>query len=339
MKRLPEEDLLHIFNHTVDFFEELRNKSVFITGGTGFIGKWLVESFLYLNAKTALNTSLTLLTRNKQKFTTDYPHLASDPSIGFVEGDIADFHFPAGKFSFILHAAIDYKEDSLALFDSCVNGTRHLLDFAVHCHAEKVLLISSGAIYGKQPSGVSHIPEEFSGSPNPMGNGSSYGMAKRVSEYLGCEYARKNNFQVKIARCFAFAGPYLPLNLGSAIGNFIQFAIMRQNIIIKGDGTPLRSYMYASDLTIWLWTILFKGESCRPYNVGSEEEISISDLASEVITIIAPSLKKTILTKAAHDSLPERYIPLTRRARTELSLDVWVTRKDAIIKMSNYLVN
>jgi dTDP-glucose 4,6-dehydratase len=113
----------------------------------------------------------------------------------------------------------------------------------------------------------------------------------------------------------------------------------KQNIIIKGDGTPLRSFMYASDLTIWLWTILFKGLSCKPYNVGSEEEVSISDLASEVIEIINPCLKKTILNKAVHDGPPERYIPSTERARTELSLDVLVTRRDAIVKMSNYLVN
>lgn len=336
MNHLPEEDLHHILNHTADLWEELRNKSVFVTGGTGFFGKWIIESFLFVNKRLNLDACIWILTRNKTAFLKRYPHLGFESSIRFVQGDITSFPFPENIFSYIIHAAIDYKEDNMDMYDSCVNGTRHILDFAGHCSTRKFLLISSGAVYGKQPSDLSHLHEEYQGAPDPMGDGVAYGMAKRASEFISSEFAKKSGIEVKIARCFAFAGPYLPLNQGSALGNFINNALKGQNIIIKGDGTPYRSYMYASDLMIWIWTILFKGASCRPYNVGSEEEISISDLAAEVITIVNSSLKIDILKHKENFVLPERYIPSTNRARGELSLEVWIPRRIAVEKMADW---
>lgn len=336
MKQLPEEDLQHIFIHTGELLKELRNKSVFITGGTGFIGKWFIESFLYINKKLDLNASISLLTRNKNYFISNYPHLALDPSVSFVEGDIADFDFPNEEYHIIIHAAIDYKKNSIELYDSCVNGTRHILNFARICSASKFLFISSGAVYGIQPSNLTHVNEEFTGAPDPFGSNVAYGIAKRASEFLASQYSKESDIQVKIARCFAFAGPYLPLDKGAAIGNFIGSALAGTKINIRGDGTPYRSYMYASDLMIWLWTILFKGVSCRPYNVGSEEEISISNLAFEVAAIINKDLEVEILKQKDNSLSPDRYIPCTFRARKELNLDILVPRKNAIDKMANW---
>jgi dTDP-glucose 4,6-dehydratase len=248
---------------------------------------------------------------------------------------VRNFEFPEGNYSHVIHAATDAsaklnRENPLLMLHTIVEGTRHTLDFAMNCAARKFLLISSGAVYGKQPPEITHISEDYIGAPDPLDPQNAYGQGKRQAEHLCALYARDSSLEVKIARCFAFVGPYLPLDTHFAIGNFIRDAMHGGPIVIKGDGTPHRSYLYAADLAIWLWTILFRGKCCYPYNIGSENQITISDLAKTVARLFKPNIAIEIANKFKSAAPNERYVPLTQRAISGLRIRQTVDLIDSI---------
>ena len=316
MKRLPVEDLEHIYQNTQDIWESFRGKSIFVTGGTGFFGKWLLESFIYSNQKLALNAKITTLTRNPEAFLMEYPFYKEHANtVQFVKGDILNYDFNLEeKFQFIIHAAtaaseVLNKSNPLLMMDTITIGTRKVLDFAITQPLEGFLFVSSGAIYGKQPWNQSHINEDDSFKININNSNSAYAEGKRISELYCSTYFEKYNLPIKIARCFAFVGPYLPLDTHFAIGNFINNVLKNEDIIIKSDGSTIRSYMYASDLMVWLWTILLKGEINQQYNVGSDESISIKELAERINKISNSKVSVKILGTPVQKEHIDIYCP------------------------------
>jgi len=329
------EDLDHILKHTPGVWDELRGSRLFVTGGTGFFGTWLLESFAWANDELDLNAKATVLTRRPDRFRQKAPHLASHPHIDVVTGDVTTFDFPQGRFSHVIHAATESsthlnEEDPLRMVDTLVGGTRRVLEFARAAGVDKFLLVSSGAVYGRQPPDLQHLPEDHPGGPDPAEPSSAYGEGKRLAELLCSIYARRHRIQTKTARCFAFVGPHLPLDAHFAIGNFIRDALSGGPIRVSGDGSPRRSYLYAADLSIWLWTILSRGIAGRSYNVGSMQEVSVAEAARAVSSAFRPALPVHVAQKPSADKLPERYVPDNRRARTELGLEQTIALSDAI---------
>lgn len=326
-------DLDYILKATTPLWEGLRNQSIFISGGTGFFGTWLLESFVWANRQLNLNASAMVLTRNPSAFQQKCPHLFKEACLDFYEGDIKNFIFPDKKFSHIIHAATDAsaalnENNPIAMYKTILDGTQHILEFAVTAKVSNFLFLSSGAVYGRQPLELSHLSEEYLASFEY--DSSAYASGKQAAENLCHLYAKHYGIAIKIARCFAFVGPHLPLDIHFAIGNFIRDGLNNQPIKIGGDGTPLRSYLYAADLMIWLWTILMRGESLRPYNVGSDEAYSIAEIADLVAQHFGPEVEVKIAKIADPARLPERYIPDITRARKELGLSPQIDLSEAI---------
>jgi nucleoside-diphosphate-sugar epimerase len=333
-------DLDYILENTADLWNELQYQSIFMTGGTGFIGAWFLETFAWANAKLKANIKLTVLSRNVDAFAKKAPHLTSNPDFTFITGDVRNFNFPDGIYPLVIHAAADAdaklnQEAPQVMLDTIVQGTERVLQFANEAGARNLLLVSSGAVYGKQPETVSHVSETHTGTPDHMQPDSAYAFGKLVSEHLCGLHAARHPLEIKIARCFAFVGPYLPLHKHFAIGNFIRDGLEKKDIEIKGDGSPYRSYQYAADLIIWLLHILIKGKSCVAYNVGSDQAISISELAQLVAKHFDPAPAVNI-HKQRKETPDERYIPSVSLAKTQFGLSDGVSLSEAIIKTINW---
>jgi UDP-glucuronate decarboxylase len=309
---------------------------VFFTGGTGFFGRALLRSWHARSCVGAPFPSVTVLTRSPDAFLAQYPEFRGLSWLRLHQGDICNPDtLPDGTaFTHVLHAAADStlgpQLTPLQRYDQIVNGTRNLLDFAVGCATERFLFISSGAVYGPQPAHLDRIPENWHGMPDPLDPANAYGVAKRAAEHLCALYNRTHRLHTVIARCFAFVGEDLPLDAHFAIGNFILNALRHDRIEVKGDGMPLRSYLDQRDLAEWLFTLLQKGESGCAYNVGSDQALSIAEIAHLVRDIVSPGKPVLIGGDARRNNGRNLYIPSIRRAKEELGLTVRIPLDAAI---------
>jgi len=332
---LPKEDLEHVLSHTRSRWEHLRGGRIFVTGATGFFGIWLLESFAFANKSLDLGAKLVGLSRDPNAFYAKAPHLAQESSIALYRGDVRDFDFPNGSFTHVIHAGTTSSAPVLSsvMLDTIIRGTKRTLEFALAAGAKRFLFVSSGAVYGKQPPEMTHIPETYLGSPDVMDPKSAYGEGKRVGELLCAIAHQEHGLEATIARCFAFVGPHLPLDAHFAIGNFIRDAMNGEPIKVK-DGSPYRSYLYAADLAVWLWTILFNGVACHPYNVGSDQEITIAGLAKTVASTFNNSVKTHSTSTPDPRSPVSRYVPSVGRAESEMGLRVLVPLNQSILRMA-----
>lgn len=309
---------------------------ILLTGGTGFFGKTLLRH--HLNTINSADVEIAVLSRHPDQFLATNPEFSGHQSIRFYKSDIQQCDSLPWEqhFSHVLHAATDSSNGAtvtpLERYDQIVAGTRNILDLAVATGARRLLLTSSGAIYGAQPLDLKSIPEDWSGGPPLADPNTSYGQAKRAAEHLCALYGERHGLETVVARCFAFVGPDLPLHVHYAIGNFIRDALTAEAITVEGDGMPLRTYLDQSDLAHWLFTLLERGRAGEAYNVGSDEVISIANLAHLVRKILAPLKPVKILGKPNPAGARDRYIPDLRKSRQELGLKVCIPLTDAIRK-------
>ena len=315
--------------------------SIFMTGGTGFFGSAMLYSLLKVNTHNKININVTLLTRDILSFKTKHPTLFESEFIDCIQGNVVDFEFPDKKFSKIFHLATTTAnetfngESQLKKYKTLVNGTERVMQFAAKCGAKKVLFTSSGVVYGGLIN--AEVKETHEGAPVTIDPTSALGHGKRSAEFIVAYYANKYDIDYVIARCFSFVGPALPLDIHYAIGNFIYDVKENRCITIKGDGSPIRSYLDINDLIIWLLVLMERNCKHKIYNVGSDQLISILDLANKIKLLLAPSIKIDVLSaseKSKDNFNRNIYVPNISRARDELGLDVWTNLDESIKKMT-----
>jgi nucleoside-diphosphate-sugar epimerase len=321
---------------------QLQNAHLFFTGGTGLFGRWFIAALLDANQRLGTNIQATILTRNPDIFLKNLADSVMPNALHFLIGDVQSFIFPPYKFSHVMHMATTSAhetfagEDSLAKFNMLTKGTERVMLFAVETGAKKVLFTSSGVAYGAHPEGL--VTENYQGAPYTLDGQSGLGQGKRAAEFLCSYYAEKHNINLTIARCFSFAGPGLPLDIHYAIGNFIHDALFADEITVKGDGSPMRSFLYTGDLVHWLLAMLVEGNGKIIYNLGSDQALSILDLANAVKNTLAPHKKINVLGNNQHsvgNFNRSWYVPDISKAKKDLQLNVWTNLEEMILSTAN----
>lgn len=303
----------------------LGQKRLFVTGGTGFFGKSMLDYRLRHPEWPWAKAEWVILSRAPERFAAAHPQLAAQPGVSFVVGDVRDFAFPEGPFDAVVHAATSAVTTlpDADMTSVIVDGTRRVVEFAKAADCPRLLFTSSGAVYGPQRAPVDETA--------PCAPATAYGRGKLAAERLLAE----SGLYVVIARCFAFVGPYLERGIHFAIGNFIQSCLDGNDIVVNGDGTPLRSYLYADDLVEWLFAILERGRPGRAYNVGGERAVSIRALAETVRGALGAEVGIVVKQKPARDVPAWVYVPVVDRAKGELGLEVRTPLECAVRKAAD----
>jgi dTDP-glucose 4,6-dehydratase len=294
---------------------DLAGKRIFLTGGTGFVGTWLLE---FLRLRSEPPPELFVLSREPKAFLDRNPHLAALPWLTLIAGDTLNLETLPPGIEAVLHGATPASRamneaHPLAMAEVIVRGTEQLLRLSAKHGVKRFLFLSSGLAYGAQPRDMERIPENRMGCLDSLDPHAAYGNAKHFAEHLCLQHGRAAGFEACIARLFAFVGPLLPLDAHFAAGNFIRDGLAGIPINVQGDGTPLRTYLHAAELAHWLWVLLLQGKAGEAYNVGSDEVVSIRELAEAVA--IQCGVPVHIAGTPPPGHLPTRYVPDIRKAK------------------------
>ena len=324
----PREDLEFVRREFAESWRFLKRSRFLVTGATGFFGRWMLESLLHMEGREGIGIKIEALSRDPEAFLRRVPHLAH-PSVTWTRGSVTTLDpdaYSAKRFDILIHLATESdlqaaRDDPGTANDVITGGTRRALEVARRTLVQRFLFTSTGAVYGRQPEGMERVPEEYEGSFDPLDPQSRYASTawtKREAEILCAEKTRLGDLPTVIARCFSFAGPGLPtgskfaLAISSGTGS-------GEAIVVKGDGTAVRSYLYAADLVVWLLTLLVHGQPARIYNVGSEHPVSMMELARGVSSEFG-GMPVDVLQKGRPGAPVDRYVPSTERARSEFGL-------------------
>lgn len=316
---MPRSDLLRTWiDPIVDdgeaLLSELRDRTVLVTGASGFVGTW-VSALLLRLAERGVPLRLLALARRPERLRESLGDLALS-SLEEITCDLTDPLSPLPRADLIVHAAGDVSVggDRASLEAILVKSVDRVASQGAATGSERMVFVSSGAVYGPQPECCPRIGESFPGAPDSCGD-DFYGNAKRWAETVALARTAETPTEVVVARAFAFSGPFLPLGGRFALGQFVGHGLAGGPIRVRGTGEPLRSYLDGADMAFWLLTLLLRGRKGRCYNVGSAHPLRLIEAARRVAALC----RCEVVVEGGPDGTP-LYVPSTERAERELGL-------------------
>lgn len=315
---------------------------ILITGGAGFVGSHLCEHLLKSHKVICLDNlfSCRVKEENGQKTPLNIRHLFSNKNFLFINHDVRD-PFPEeqiGTVDRIYHLACPaspnhYQKDKLMTVQTNVLGSINALNYAKK-HGARILLASTSEVYGDPE--IHPQTEEYRGNVNTQGPRACYDEGKRLSETLFHDYHHEKNVDVRIARIFNTYGPNMAVNDGRVISNFIVQALKGEDVTIYGSGEQTRSLQFVDDL-IKGFVLLMESKqknSSFPVNLGSQEEISINQLAQKIIFLTDSNVKIVYVSSLQDDPFKRR--PDTCKAQSLLMWKPAVSLDEGLLKTIDY---
>jgi dTDP-glucose 4,6-dehydratase len=313
-----------------------------LTGATGFVGTHLLESVRHARERAGADVRVIAPARHPGRLHARLPWTKDASWLDVVQGDVRWFGLSRGSIDFAIHSANtaspgEITDDSKAIARMVVEGSSRVYALAAAAGARRVLQLSSGSVCGAHFAPARPIAEDDPGEPDAVTPAGQLACAKRDAEHALLAAAREAGAPaIVFARGYALCGPWLPLDSAFAFGNFLGAAMRGEAVRVSGDGTPVRSYLYSSDMVVWLWTLLLKGVNGRAYNVGSAREVTIGELAHRVAALVGGRVE--IMGTPKPGARAHWHVPDLARVSTELGLEETVPLNDAIVRTARWWV-
>ncbi|MFM7157594.1 MAG: UDP-glucuronic acid decarboxylase family protein [Bacteroidota bacterium] len=302
---------------------------ILITGGAGFLGSHLCDKFIGKGYEViCMDNLITGSTEN-------IAHLIGNDQFRFIHHDVTEYMYIDGELDAILHFAspaspVDYLRYPIQTLKVGSLGTHKALGLAKAKKA-RFLLASTSEVYGDP---LTHPQEEsYWGNVNPVGIRGVYDEAKRFAEAMTMAYHRYHGLETRIVRIFNTYGPRMRIEDGRAIPAFMSQALREESLTVFGDGSQTRSVCYVDDLVEGIYQLLLSDES-DPVNIGNPDELSMLDLAKEILEISGSSSQ--IVYKDLPQDDPKVRQPDITRAQTILKWQPNVQRREGLIKTLEY---
>ena len=334
-------DIEEIIQTSVSDLEEIVNKPLVITGASGFVGTWLTLSWVAARKRLNGRGQLLITSRNPQSLLPLINVIDSRSPVTALSSDIRNLHIPSEfRNGNLIHAATPASaalnaSDPAAMLKIIIEGQERVIVEAVRMN-NRLLFLSSGAVYGRQPLDLSHLPETWEGAPQIGDSNSAYHEGKRVAELMGNIAATKQGLHFISARLFAFIAPFLPLGTHFAAGNFIRDALSSNQIEIQSGGGSVRSYLYATDLCSGLWALLARGETGSAYNIGSDQDITIKELAIKVAWLAGTNARVNVRGLDTPENV-SRYVPSLERLHNEIGMKQSISLEQSLKRTISWL--
>jgi len=314
-----EEDLRRIVSASLPW-EDLRGKTVLITGAAGFLPAYMAETLLSLNeSRPALGVRVIALVRDEGRARARFSHYEGRDDLVFLVQDASCPLDIAEHVDVIIHAASNaspkfYGSQPVETLLPNVIGTHHLLEFSKRAGVERFLFFSSGEVYGEVDP--AHVPtaEGAYGVVDPATLRSCYAESKRMGETMCVAWSHEYGVDCRIVRPFHTYGPGMRLDDGRVFADFVADMVARRDIVMRSDGAARRAFCYVADATEGFFTVLLKGENAVPYNVGNEDaEVSIGELA-DILVRTCSDKHLRVVRQARHETGGYMESPISRNA-------------------------